>query len=1077
MHNKLWRGFSSIHPRLILVVIVLFVIPFIQCSKGSGVISPIMPSGEYQSDTGPSDTYFIDPGLATREVGIENNSSITPVMCANVLDDLIEKLDSKIGERTKLENQLVFLDSGTDTREETNPPLFHFAFAAPHRTVSPDDITITMDGANISEFVKYSYISRESRNIDFYVGTYKPSEYLNPEIQHNCGINISPVEGDTFSREFPFSVQQPDNFRIDHAGFILKDKSDDVYLDRLKVFVESKDTTNIREKFLEKERWILTNKSDKQLPEIDSVKLIHSGVYIIKLTDELDSFSKFDLSIDLSDGVRCAGYEIISPAKQPERGGDVYREAATYPPCPRGCRGILTADAGEEDVQGCEDYHSWVITATCNAPCYKQIRKSSTVKTYSFSACDYTANYLSSIFCVDTYEDDIEDSFECYATLNESECSEKDIISKYVMFGYTDSPPESVECGTISNTVIVEKHSDTEPPEIQNAMFLEHETTIDPNCQDACCRTFAYRLTFDATDDKCLNFWNVYLILFRNGADPEYISPAYIGGAIWNQNKYMKKTYEFNSPNIFACVEKLRIVVHDKKGNWVAKDIEPQEASSTFRDPDRLPYPHTLELSFGDRAIPDPENPLDHRQWVNLERNFDNEFDTEVCVRKIDHPENGDQIYNEVTVTPPIYGVNVLVEYEDPEFRSGSKNSPTNTVDDPFNIATDKLTPSYNGSLTLEEYKLMWGSHPPYPFWEPDGRTLGDNYNFYYTTLNQLENQDIPEWDPIRAFHHHPDIPCFEKPACSGLPLEEFCEDYFCSKGQIIISTNILGKAAVYLNTYGHGGDNFKIKACGYYDGDKADCLTALRDEIFTLWRKITVDFAWMEPRNEPNTNCGTDYKDYNDYRNYKVNENMTIWIDGAYDDAFIEIVRGRDLGPNDYYMYFPNLHYYADNMTTFHEPDYDTIELLGCDHDDEFCASGLQGQTVELIEPPEMHWHSFVFVGNIFDCLHNRWPKYPANYSFFIDGSYQDNLSYISGVVATHEILHLLTNCNNEIHAETFYGVNRAGMDQRSYMHHNHIMGLRHGVQGLYYGNDNQECYNTAGITYFDLAFDGQIP
>jgi hypothetical protein len=43
--------------------------------------------------------------------------------------------------------------------------------------------------------------------------------------------------------------------------------------------------------------------------------------------------------------------------------------------------------------------------------------------------------------------------------------------------------------------------------------------------------------------------------------------------------------------------------------------------------------------------------------------------------------------------------------------------------------------------------------------------------------------------------------------------------------------------------------------------------------------------------------------------------------------------------------------------------------------------------------------------------------------------------------------------------------------------MHHNHIMGLRHGVQGLYYGNDNQECYNTAGITYFDLAFDGQIP
>lgn len=135
MHNKLWRGFSSINPRLILVVIVLFVIPFIQCSKGNGVISPIMPSGEYQSDTGPSDTYIINPGLATREVGIESYSSVTPVMCANVLDDLIAKLDSKIGEKTKLENKLIFLDAGTDTREETNPPLFHFAFAAPHNAV------------------------------------------------------------------------------------------------------------------------------------------------------------------------------------------------------------------------------------------------------------------------------------------------------------------------------------------------------------------------------------------------------------------------------------------------------------------------------------------------------------------------------------------------------------------------------------------------------------------------------------------------------------------------------------------------------------------------------------------------------------------------------------------------------------------------------------------------------------------------------------------------------------------------------------------------------------------------------
>jgi len=87
-----------------------------------------------------------------------------------------------------------------------------------------------------------------------------------------------------------------------------------------------------------------------------------------------------------------------------------------------------------------------------------------------------------------------------------------------------------------------------------------------------------------------------------------------------NENKSMTQIFEFNSPNVFACATKLKVIVHDKKGNWSSHPILPQDINAIERAPERLPYPHTLELSFGERPNPNPENANDQRQYVNLER-------------------------------------------------------------------------------------------------------------------------------------------------------------------------------------------------------------------------------------------------------------------------------------------------------------------------------------------------------------------------------------------------------------------------------------------------------------------------
>ena len=140
-------------------------------------------------------------------------------------------------------------------------------------------------------------------------------------------------------------------------------------------------------------------------------------------------------------------------------------------------------------------------------------------------------------------------------------------------------------------------------------------------------------------------------------------------------------------------------------------------------------------------------------------------------------------------------------------------------------------------------YHKIWSQHAPYAI--DDYRLLGDNWNYYIEDPAQIELYDVPWCDPIRT--HTPDVPCFMNRVA---PPGHSCVDQNCQDGQMTqLDTNIHGKFGLYFDTKGHGGDNFQFRASnGYcFIWDMEDCIVSEPPEIFTVWRRIGIDYAWME--------------------------------------------------------------------------------------------------------------------------------------------------------------------------------------------------------------------------------------
>lgn len=1063
-------------PPIFLVIPLLFSLLFIQCSKGSGIIAPIMPDGEYIPEPASEDTLFIDPSENNRQGESSFHPQISPIMAEDDFFELDNKLVSEIGDIELPAGEIRLLFCDPQGVAKTNPPLLRFGFVTPIGAFNPDDAVVTLDSENISGRVRYSKYYHPGRKADYYLATYMPDMYVNPLIQHSFDVQITPQEGLLLQKQVGFDVQSDDNLRVIAATFDVDSEKGIVKLDKLMVLITYPSVIKMGDRLLDPSRWSIDYADSGLSPAISSIDRIHDKVYAISFSSEFTIAKPVDLFFKPADGVKSETYKFVVPERTVERGGGVVRKMASdLTECTvcqldsQGDESKLTLQEAHSAID-CETQHSVRVSANCPPHnCSPGIRDFTSTTTYEFSN-----DYIN--LDEETGDRIYFPSASTFALTNVGTCNSftrpydanTDVKAFYEMVALED--PIHGYC-LVDELTGVEVKSDTVLPVIDAGPHF----TIERRCAEApCtdCEAYAnYILTVKATDNNCVNQYPMFLIKLNDGTWFEataVYSNSFIPPGIVENHVFEKRYLVY--PNAFACVDLLKIIVHDQKGNWSSHRIEKMDNSPVY-NPDRLPYPSKLILEYDDNL------PVgnDQKQYVNLNRAFESEIDQDVCaVRLIKDTQNdldvnhGGLIYMQVTAYPPLPGINIKVEYTDPEadFTGKQSPAPTNTRDGQpgsdkcivFTPGSDKtFSESENGSLDEFGYHKLWSQHDPYG---NDGRTLGDNWNYYLKAGDSIQNYSVPWCDPILS-DYQPKNPCFWN--CVAPP-GQFCLDLNCYKGETIISTNIYGKRGLYFDTMSHGGDNFQFRADCPLTPPFENCLIPAEPaEKFTVWRKIYLDFAYMEDRgiNYPDPPCYAEtleesaVYEYNGIHKLDDGEGTAFnYIKGAFDDAYIEIEKAD--GPYQSWLpYEPYLNTnllwgdlvdYGDYSNFRPNPPLDTILLIGVDHFDKKChdptppayfknGASLQHWGIN----PEDALYCYVGIGVTYDALATgKEVKTKEN---------EDNTPYwkIIGYSSAHELGHSLLQQGDLAHYAP-YGVMNYD-DRRSYFYDSHLKYLRAGT------------------------------
>jgi hypothetical protein len=305
--------------------------------------------------------------------------------------------------------------------------------------------------------------------------------------------------------------------------------------------------------------------------------------------------------------------------------------------------------------------------------------------------------------------------------------------------------------------------------------------------------------------------------------------------------------------------------------------------------------------------------------------------------------------------------------------------------------------------------------------------------------------------DPIR-YHMPYRMPCFQNPNCVGLQGDENCTDAYCWTQPWVNQTNKDGKAIAYFGTGSHGGDNFSFRASGYWDGEKTDCLKVARNEIFTVKRKMFVEYRYMDSQTNKDRwkNCDTCKNFCAGSHGFKtggklIGENYHIIADtqklkkhlqGVFDDCFIEIDL-RYTGSAGYNHAIAN----GENMG-FNLGQKDTIYLAGVDHlEDNFwpacCNNYTGGLSVSSYSNPN-HF-SYVARGNFKDSKLNDFRLY-----FNINDVDVTNIDENCLLSASHELGHSIGSLADvQNPGANDYGLMVYGKF-RHYFHSSNILFLR---------------------------------
>jgi len=1032
---------------------------------------PILPSGDYVPESSSDDTLFLDPSDNTRQNESYFHTQVSPIMAEDVFFELDDKLTSIIGDGELPQEQLHLLFSEPDGLAQSNPPLLRFGFVTPKGVFNPDDITVSMDSENISDKIRYSVYDHKGRKATYCLATYMPDMYLDSQNQHSFDISITPQKGNQLQKQINFGVENDDNLRVIHADFAT-DKTEKFFqLNKLMVLIQYSKSVKLGDRLLKPDRWTIEYADSGLTPVVNSINKLSDRVYAISFAEEFEISKSVNISFSPTDGVESNTFDFDVPRRPITRGGSVVRTAqSSLPDCITCQNDGQGTDYGFTDhiahsAVECEDLHYLTVNTYCPPPsCDPGIRTGTRYTYYSFIKSYYTEPSDNGWGYV--YTSPPSNVGVC-GGINRVYYFAADIRVQFEMVAIDD--PLQGYC-LIDESQEFTLDSDTAVPEIDdNGTFfsIEERCAHPPPCTD--CEKYAdYILTVKATDNNCVIPNCMFLVKYNNGEIFD-LTPAfdYIPPQVSEPHEFVKR-YKINNPNLFACADFLKIIVHDHKGNWNSHKMDKMPPDVPVYDPKKLPYPTKVFLTYDERL---PQGVSEYRQYVNLNRQLEDEIDQEVCTYKLIVDEqldmdvnHGKLIYMKVTTYPPLPEIAIKVEYIDPLFNDSNNQSPTNKragqIGGSGCIAFDPdsahvFTESHNGSMTIEGYHKLWSQHAPYAI--DDYRLLGDNWNYYIEDPSQIELYDVPWCDPIRT--HTPDVPCFWN--CVAPP-GKYCVNQNCQEGEMTqLDTNIHGKFGLYFDTKSHGGDNFQFRASNGYSPmlGLENCLVSEPPEIFTVWRKIYVDYAWMDDRNGEYTD---DYpcvvKDGNDKILFEITEDNKELIEyngyhhinygnfgkivGVFDDSFIEIVKQRHFEDTDYRLSLPDIYItlllYGDGQTGWRPPPKDSVFMFGVDHLEYDCPGGASGMA---LHPHYLNntddYYNFVSVGSTYDYDN-------AGLAQTLDTLPTNTIEDYILMTSSHEITHSLTELMDRFFVQRFeYGI-MIPTDRRSYHNEGTIVILR---------------------------------
>jgi len=1009
---------------------------------------PILPSGEYVPGSTSSDTLLLDSSENTRQNESYFHPQMSPIMSERTFYDIEERVSEIIGNGEFPEDKMMYLFSEPGNEALFNPPVVCFAFAALPGVIGPDEIEVSINDENISSKIHYNYYYHPGREVNYYLAHYKPEEYLNPDNQHHVNISFNPQKAGSLNKNIEFSVPQDDRLRILRAGFHFDKTKRTPMLDKLIVIIGLPQDVKFDNRLLNPQNWGLAYSDKEPLSDIASIEKIDDDTFVISFSADAKPKSDIEMFFSPADGIFSQPFEFKSPGKNIQRGGSANRSAMSD--CCTGHFFEGTAHSAED----CEDYHTYVNLVDCpDYPCDGLIVETGTKTIYDIHNDYYLEGKDISTATTDTIQFN-PPTMVCRGFYN-SYFSYRDYDINFDLYGFDENGDY---CGHLDHDGPIHLQSDIIHPTV--TAVISEETLLDEGGSELpCSMRKRYMVTVTGDDDHCIERDPLFYYFFKGDkqCSPNPLSRLLDVDARHNppqSDHHFERRY-FIMPNTLACVNYMKVVMFDKKGNWNTTKVV-SYPDTVF---DQLPYPTELTLSFDD------EHRESNRQYVNLDVFPFVPIDQQVCAYKMDHPDHGSLIYLEISVTPPIYGITVFITYEDPLFEMGSNILPTNIVDDPYN-PSQYWSSGHNPDLTPSEFKLLWGSHAAYA---GDNLTLGDNYNYF--TDGSVSCSDFPdckEDDPIND-GHVPQIPCFWTFYC---PPGFMCEDSECLKTGIVpLKTNIFGKAATYFETQGHGGDNFKFKAYTISDVCEKECLLSEPEDVFTVWRRMTVDYAWMADRNGrypvndqgeglcKNPAGAIQPEHEGDHQIGSGDFNM---YKGVFDDCFLEIEEGGENGNLPYELVLNGGYDPPDDKTTYDYaswwyPERDEVLMLGIDHLNYKCVNIKYGDTT-CGSMSEREFYSYVAVGN-------RDDVYMVGGYDFIDGKTYgyDPLHDSSSLAipclntAAHELTHNIIRIGNPYH-EIPYGLMYAGdapfvsLDgeddkvpgRRFYLHSIHIMDFR---------------------------------